>query len=271
VVVGAIAFVARDDDRAEPAASAASAGFVGGDFHSLVADPSTPGRLFVGGHQAVSVSTDGGRTWSRIDSLDDADAMGWAFTDAGAYVSGHPGISRSTDGARTFGQANDGLPDTDIHAFGAAGSVLYGAGPAVGVIASTDGGRTWTARSQQAGQSFFGRILVDADDDQHLVAADVRGGATESSDGGRTWRRLDGPPSAAWVSRGGGSLYVSGPQGAARSVDGGTTFEPLDLPAGASLVEAGAFDPNVLYAGVHDGDSVQVWVSRDGGGRWVRP
>lgn len=83
-----------------------------------------------------------------------------------------------------------GLPDTDVHAFGAAGSTLYAAGPANGVIASTDGGKNWETRTDNAGQSFFGRILIGPNDDQHLVAADARAGAMESIDGGRAWRRL---------------------------------------------------------------------------------
>ena len=252
-------------------AASSSGGFVGGDLHSLVVAPTTPGRLFVGGHDAVSTSADGGRTWSRVESLDGADAMGWAFTADAIYVSGHPGISRSSDGAAAFRLANEGLPDTDVHAFGAGGSTLYAAGPAIGVIASSDGGRTWQARTTDAGQAFFGRILTGPDDDQHLVAADARSGATESIDGGRTWQTLGGPPSAVWVSRSGTALYVSGPQGAASSPDGGTTWQELALPAGATLVEADPNDPAVVYAAILDGEAAQVMVSRDGGARWGRP
>ncbi|MFP5319168.1 MAG: WD40/YVTN/BNR-like repeat-containing protein [Acidimicrobiia bacterium] len=268
----AVAVSANGDANDGAATSGpAGAGFVGGDFHSLVADPTTPGRVFVGGHEAVSASADGGRTWRRVESLDDADAMGWGFTDRAVYVSGHPGIRRSTDGGVSFDKANEGLPDTDIHAFGASASALYGAGPATGVIASTDGGRTWSARTTAHGQSFFGRILTDPADDEHLIAADARAGVVESADGGRSWRRLGGPPSAVWVSASGGSLYASGPRGAAQSADGGKSWEDLALPNGATLVEAHPSEPATLYAGVHDGRTVQVLVSRDGGVSWSAP
>ena len=251
-------------------AAARSGGVTGGDFHSLVADPTTSGRLFVGGHQAVSVSTDGGGTWARVEALDDADAMGWAFADDSVYVSGHPGLNRSTDGAATFRTINDGLPDTDAHAFGASETTMYAAGPGLGVVASTDGGKTWSARTGEAGQSFFGRILIDADDDQQLIAADANAGAISSTDGGRTWRSLGGPPAAVWVSQSGDTVYVSG-QGFAKSSDGGATWTDIDLPEGASLVEADPTADDVLYAGVHRGQEVEVWVSRDGGDRWTRP
>ncbi|MGH9149352.1 MAG: hypothetical protein ACRD0D_00830 [Acidimicrobiales bacterium] len=269
VLVAAV--LSRAGDSPPPDATTAEGGLVGGDFHSLVADPDTPGRLFVGGHEAVSTSVDAGRTWSRLRSLDGADAMGWSFTRAAVYVSGHPGISRSTDGGNTFATANAGLPHTDVHAFGAAGSTLYAAGPVNGVIASTDEGKSWDTRTKAAGQSFFGRILVGPEDDRHLIAADARAGAMESTDGGRSWRTLGGTSSALWVSRGAGTLYVSGPRGAVRSADDGATWRAIDLPGGASLLEADPADAKVLYAGAHDGNAVQVMVSRDGGARWERP
>ncbi len=269
VLVAVVVSGSGSDDAATSGPS--PTGFVGRDFHSLAADPTTPGRIFVGGHEAVSVSPDGGRTWRRVDSLDGADAMGWGFAGSSVYVSGHPGISRSTDGGLTFDKANDGLPDSDIHAFGASASTLYAAGPATGVIASTDGGRTWSARTTAHGHSFFGRILAGPEDDQHLVAADARAGVVESSDGGRSWHRLGGPASPTWVSRSGATLYASGPRGAARTADGGRTWAELALPPGATLVEADPFDAAALYAGAHDGERVQVLVSRDGGMRWNRP
>jgi len=275
VVVGLIV-ISRDTTKPSPspatAASASATGFVGGDLHSLVADPTTPGRLFAGGHDAVALSADAGRTWSRVDPLDGADAMGWAFTPDAIYVTGHPGINRSTDRGTTFRQANAGLTSTDVHAFGGSANTLYAAGPGLGVTASTDGGSTWASRTQNAGQAFFGRILVDATDDQSLIAADARNGAAASTDGGRTWRRLGGPPSAVWVSRTGTTLYVStGGPTAAMTSDGGATWTNLTLPTGASLVEADRTDPQLLYAGVHTGDNATVSVSHDGGRTWTGP
>ncbi len=249
-------------------------GFVGGDLHSLAATPGDPGRLFVGGHQAVAVSEDGGRTWRQVESLEDADAMGWAFTDDATWVSGHPGLSRAPAGTLDFELANRGLPDTDVHAFGGNQSLLVAASPRAGVFASNDGGRTWEVRSPQAGQAFFGTILVDQANLDHLVAADARQGAVESVDGGRTWRPLGGVASATWVSSPAGDLstiVASGPDGAARTSDGGKTWQPLEVPAGAALVEASPNQPAVLYAGGLSGQTAQVWVSRDGGRRWSKP
>lgn len=242
VALGAILVVLADGEDDSPGAvDGGAAGVTGPDFHSLAADPARPGRLFVGGHQAVSESTDGGASWTRVRSLDDADAMGWGFADGAVFVSGHPGLNRSGDGAATFTRTNGGLPGTDVHAFGAGRDVLYGAAVDGGLFASTDGGATWEVRAADGTQAFFGRIVVDPGDDDHLFAADAQRGVAESTDGGRSWTALDtGLPAATWLTRSPDSLdtlIASGPAGAARSTDAGRSWEPLDLPAGTTLVE----------------------------------
>jgi photosystem II stability/assembly factor-like uncharacterized protein len=247
--------------------------FVGPDLHSLVADPTTPGRVFVGGHQGVAVSTDNGHTFAPVHSLDGADAMGWAFTESGIWQSGHPGVQHATAGL-TFTGHNSGLPSTDVHALGGAKQILYAASPAAGLFASVDNGDTWTVRAAQVGQSFMGHILVDPANGDHLVASAADAGAVESTDGGRTWRVLGGMSGALWVSWAGGDphrLIVSGEGAAAASSDGGKTWAPVRLPAGGSIVEANPTDANVWYSAGLDGSHARMWISRDGGGSWQRP
>ena len=247
-----------------------SVGVTGGDFHSLVADPLVAGRLYVGGHSSVARSDDGGKTWTAVPALAGADAMGWAIEPDTMWVSGHPGLNVSVDGGVTFALRNGGLPDSDVHAFGAAGTALYAAGPGIGVATSTDSGESWTTVTSSAGQAFFGRILVDPEDASHLIAADVQSGVTASRDGGRTWTPLGTNP-AAWVSSVDGlhTIYASGGPTPQRSRDDGATWEPLDVTAGTTLIEAGG--TGTVYAGVHDGRAVAVWVSSDDGTTWARP
>ena len=245
-------------------------GVTGGDFHSLVADPLTAGRIYVGGHTNVSRSDDGGKTWMAVVALDDADAMGWMIGPGTTWVSGHPGLNLSVDGGITFTRRNAGLADTDVHAFGGAGQMLYAAGPGLGVAGSTDEGMTWTTLTSTSGQSFFGRILVDPVDPAHLVAGDVQFGATASYDGGRTWTPL-GSDATSWVSSPDGlvTLYASGGPTPQRSNDGGNTWAAISVPSGTTLVEASP--TGTLYSGVHDGNAVTVWASTDDGVTWKRP
>src|SRR5207247_2915977 len=132
------------------------ASVVGSDLHSLVTPDGT--TIYAGGHTAVSVSHDGGTTWARIPSLDDADAMGWAFLDDAVWLGGHPGLSVSTDGGATFSQHNGGLPATDIHALGGTGELLYAASPVAGFLASQAAGATWSVVNPEVGQMFMGQI-----------------------------------------------------------------------------------------------------------------
>ena len=268
VLGGVLLLLGRDGGG--NATDSGAGGFTGGDFHSMVVDPSNPERIFVGGHQAVSVSADGGETWNEIQELRDADAMGWAFTDDAIYVSGHPGLNRSTDDGRTFERINEGLPNTDVHAFGGTDDILYGSTPATGVFASDSGVGAWESRNSAVGQSFFGRILVSPDDPERLIAADASAGVASSDDGGRSWQLLDsGLQAVTWVSRGGeDTIVASGPAGASMSTDGGETWRLLDVPDGVTLVEAVAGTDDILYAGRHDGSNVQALVSRDGGDSW---
>jgi photosystem II stability/assembly factor-like uncharacterized protein len=259
----------RDKEGATPRTS--SAGFTGGDFHSMVVDPQNPKRIFVGGHQAVSVSTDGGKSFRQVESLANRDAMGWGFVGSTIYVSGHPGLTVSADGGETFNEKNEGLPSTDLHSFGVGKGILYAASPAAGFFASTDEAETWRVVNSNRGRSFFGRMLVDSTNPDHLVAADAAAGVAETTDGGKTWRDLGGAQSTTWVSwdpRNPLLLIASGGTGAMRSEDGGTSWSPMDIPSGTSIVELDPTDPNVLYAGSHDGEAVTVQMSRDGGASW---
>lgn len=250
--------------------TSASGAFIGGDLHSIVA--MSDGRVYVGGHDGVAVTSDDGRTWTQVGSLARADAMGWGAQGNTVFVSGHPGLNRSDDNGATFRRTNTGLPDTDVHSFGAGATTLYGAGPRLGVVTSTDGGRSWQRRTTGAGQAFFGRILVDPTDDAHLLAADVQSGPVESRDGGRSWHPLGGLP-AAWLSSPDGlrTLLLSGGGRAARSNDGGRTWQPIRLPAGAQLVEATPGDGQHLYAAGLADKNARLWTSTDGGATWNTP
>jgi hypothetical protein len=270
---GLVAFVLLGGPGNEEGDSA-EAPFVGGDLHSLVVDPVGTDRLYVGGHEGVAVSVNGGRSWRPVESLSGADAMGWAFTGDTVLVGGHRGLFVSEDGGRSFEMRNEGLPASDVHALGAGEGVIYGASPAAGVFASTDGGTTWQLRTGEVGQSFMGRILVDPADPDHLIAPDMQAGAAESTDGGRTWRALGGIGGAMWVTWDPANtqhLIVSGMGEAAESTDGGASWQSITVPRGASVVEMDPTDSAVLYAGTLDGTNAAISVSRDGGASWTTP
>ncbi|MGH2825992.1 MAG: WD40/YVTN/BNR-like repeat-containing protein [Actinomycetota bacterium] len=273
--IAIVLFALRSGEADIPAPGVAVANpVVGGDLHSLVVDPTDQDTLYIGSHQGVSISTDGGQTWEVVESLNGADAMGWAFTDDAILVGGHPGISVSSDGEEDFEPRNQGLPSTDVHALGAGDEVIYAGLAGVGTFASTDGGQSWEAGSEEVGGGFMGRILVDPSDDEHLLAPDMHGGATESTDGGRSWQSLGGVAGAMWVSWDENDterMIVTTQGSAATSVDGGQSWEPLEIPQGASIVEFSPHDPQLLFAAVLEAPEASLYASRDGGDTWTRP
>ncbi len=273
--IAIVLFALRSGDPDAPAPGVAVANpVVGGDLHSLVVDPTDADTLYIGSHQGVSVSSDGGETWEVLESLNGADAMGWAFTDDAILVGGHPGISISSDGGKTFEPRNEGLPSTDVHALGAGDKVIYAGLAGVGTFASTDGGQTWEAHSEEVGGAFMGRIVVDPADDDHLLAPDMGDGAMESRDGGRSWEPLGGVQGAMWVSwdeNDTDRMIVTTQGSAAMSTDGGQSWEPLEIPEGASIVEFNHHDPELLFAAVLKAPEASVYVSRDGGDTWGSP
>ena len=129
VIIGAVVLIVVTRGGGNDGANA-TGGFVGGDLHSVVALPD--GRVYVGGHDAVTVTQDGGRSWTQVATLAHADAMGWGQRATTMFVSGHPGLNRSDDNGSTFRRTNGGLTDTDMHSFGAGANTLYGAGPRLG-------------------------------------------------------------------------------------------------------------------------------------------
>lgn len=268
VVVGVLLATRAGDSASSGGGDGTAGSFVGGDLHTLVIDPANPQRLFVAGHQAAGTSTDGGRTWSQVPSLTNADGMGWAFVGDTAWMGGHPGLRRSVAGGG-FESAGGELSSSDVHALGGVGGVLYAASPARGLLASADDGETWEVRSAEAGQGFMGAIVVDPADPDHLLAPDMQAGVVESRDGGRTWGPLGSPGMAMSVTTAGGSiedLVVAGNAQAARSRDGGRSWEPIEVPE-ATLAVAGAGDGS-LYAAVLDGQVARVSRSTDDGATW---
>jgi hypothetical protein len=196
-----------------------------GHLHGLGIDPAD-GRLYLGTHVGLMV-LDG----DQVRRVGDAtiDLMGFAV--AGPrhyYASGHPG-------------PDDDLPDP------------------VGLVETTDGGRTWALLSR-AGVSDF-----------HTLAAG--GGRVYGYDGrirtttdGRSWTdgAADVRPASLAVRPGTPTTVVATTQqGPVRSTDGGVSFQHLD---GAPLLVLLAWTTDDELLGVDPDGAVHA--SGDGGTTW---
>ncbi|MGY2082473.1 F510_1955 family glycosylhydrolase [Blastococcus sp. SYSU DS0539] len=193
--------------------------------HGAGIDPAD-GSLFLATHEGLLQVTAGGEVTLVSPVMD---LMGFTVAGAGHFVaSGHPG------------------PDVDLP-------------QPMGLIESTDGGRTWSPVSRQ-GESDFHALTTSA--------AGVLGydGTLVRSSDGRTWEQLAIPaePHTLTASPDGQLVLATTARGLLRSTDAGRTWAPV---AGAPLLQvvdwAGA---GTDVAGVDP--SGVVWTSSDAGVTW---
>ena len=158
-----------------------------GDFHSLqVSGDVVVGGLF--GQAAVSVSTDGGKTFNTATAPsllvdlevdpDNPDRM---------VASNRRGLITSADGGNTWRTRG---PVPNIRFTWPSSDTLYRIDPGGPVKVSADGGATWHDRGTTGGepQALF------SDRPDHLYATLIDGTIKESKDGGATWTDLVTPP-----------------------------------------------------------------------------
>lgn len=267
-IIGGVFFVSNSRQNSTESNVGGSQIFVGGDIHTLT---TVGNRIFVTGHEGAGVSTDGGKSWAAIPSLNNSDIMGWSQTGSTFLVGGHPGLMRSTDGGITFSKVAPYKDVTDIHSMGAAGDFIYLGSPQIGLLASSDGGKNWNLRNSQMGQGFMGSMLVDPTNPKRIIAPDMSAGLVTSNDAGVTWRSLGGPSramSVSWNPININEIAAIGMMGSAISKDGGETWTQLTLPEGSSAVAFSA-DGAKLYVATLIGDKAQLYSSSDNGKTWM--
>lgn len=237
---------------------------VGGHVHHVALDGTD---LLLGTHDGVWRQPEGQAP--EPVSQPPFDVMGLALTDDRMLASGHPGPQMDAPADLGLIASTDGgatwssvslLGEVDFHRLTAAGDVVMG-------VAAADGA---LLRSDDAGATWSAIAGVPAIDvavdpqDPDGVMATTDDGVVVSGDGGRTWSAVGGAPLVwllAWTD---GTVYGVGEDGVVHaSVDGGRTWTPRgSLPAAAMALAA-------------DGDRVVAYVggtvleSTDGGETFV--
>jgi photosystem II stability/assembly factor-like uncharacterized protein len=273
-----------------------------------------PGAIFSRAARGVAGAPPAPAAWTNIGPTNLAgrvSALAVHPTNAQTIYRGTAGggVWKTTDGGTTWTPLTDSLGNLSIGAIAIARSkpdtVYVGTGEGalgidgidgIGLIASTDGGNTWSLPVNVPGRRFFD-LNVHPTVAEEVVAATLNG-IQKSIDGGKNWRttlsgfsatqvvRVPQQPThlvaAVWDiakpdSSGNGFVY--------RSMDGGDTWtrvdhQPLDFDAGRISL-ATAADASVLYAMVASAsgdvkdcpndrvDQIGIYRSTDAGATWT--
>ena len=190
----------------------------------------------------------------------------------------------------------------------AADPATYYAGGLGGLFKTTNGGATWTSVFNNEPVSSIGALAVVPSNPSIVYAgtgeANLRNdvafgdGMWRSDDAGKTWRHLGLDATAAiaaiavdpsnperiFVAALGDPYKRGADRGIYRSSDGGASWQKVlytDVDTGASSIAIDPADPNVLIAGMWQGQrtpyhltsggsSDGIYMSTDGGDRWTR-
>ncbi len=243
-------------------------------LRDLVVDE-THGALFViappaSGTPGLCRSLDGGVTWALVRADDRGDLRGVRpyESDAGSGVRmwTYHTLDASLDGGTSWerlvedAQAELGVHIGDVEPVRGGGGTLYveGGGPIdPTVVASRDGGRTWSTPTRFPGRVY--RLAAGVGPDAPVFASLWLGELLRSIDWGRTWVAVSPP-----VGGGGITLLEVSPHrpfelwaavqdhGLFRSEDGGQSWQQIDQVAANETVAAVAIaagDADVVYLG----------------------
>lgn len=256
-----------------PVAATVSGGDDVAHVHGLGINPAD-GELYAATHYGLFRVPEDGKAERVGEAIQDT--MG--FTVVGAdhfFGSGHPDLRdtrlQAPGKPPLLGliESTDGgrtwnpislLGEADFHSLVAAHGLIYGYDSTDGRLMVSADGKAWDTRAELR----LGDFAVDPDDPDHLVGMTGRGLA-ESTDGGRSWSPITGPDLAF--------LTWNGTEGL-RGVDrNGQTYQRVGeawQPGGAlpGRPQELLVTDSELYAAVEDGQRTAIYVSTDGGENW---
>ncbi|MFO7732532.1 MAG: glycosyl hydrolase [Candidatus Aminicenantes bacterium] len=217
-----------------------------------------------GGDRGVYKTTDGGKTWTAVLTVDENTGFNEVRLDprnpdvlyAAAHqrrrhvftqISGGPGsaVYKTTDAGITWEKIVRGLPSGDLGRIGLALSpvtpnLLYAIVEAQedkgGFYRSTNGGASWERRGAYTSSgNYYQEILCDPKDPERVYSHDVFLQVTD--DGGATWKALGDQSKhwdshALWIDPDDTGYYLNGNDGGVyESFDRGTTWKYMpNLP-----------------------------------------
>ena len=244
------------------------------DYHALALAPGNPDVVFFGHHGGILRSSDGGRNWQKVPSLN-RDAMNLAAERQRPqvmYLAGHNVFMRSEDGGSTWTDVANDLPGLDLHWFAMNPddpAKLYANAVGFGLFASSDNGATWSRWDLQVpGEGSVGALAVLGGDPVNGLAGMEDGLVLDSHDSGVTWEevgRVDSMPTTFALNPDSRAIYLGTMKGVYSSRDGGISWTRLPFNTTVVALAAGGAGPERVVVVNNKGE---VFRSDDGGQTW---
>jgi photosystem II stability/assembly factor-like uncharacterized protein len=232
---------------------------------ALAVSPANANMILAGAVSGLSVSTDGGATWSLAAGSPGTIVGSIVFDPVDAtiaYAASSSGwVGRSTDAGRSWTQIGAdvaGQQPTSIAIAPSLHTTLYLGTNLNGVYRSIDSGATWTAKVNGLTNLHVSALGIDPDNAQVVFAGTIGGGIFLTTDGGENWASVDSPISggvSAMIVDAAGTVYAANnagtwalPRGASQwSAVGSIPVTPTGQWINALALGAGS--PQHLFLG----------------------
>ena len=280
--------------------------------YSLAIDPSNSDILYAGFAYNCYKSVDGGKNWTEHDqglygfctrvivpfTNDTSVVDKGRLQSSRVYFGGYAGFYRSDDGGLSWKPYNNDMLSLNVHDMSVAASspnTIYGSVRYLGLLKTTNGGKSWNQMPDFEGSTFLERVIVNPKDanDVFVLAVDCETPYIyRSKDGGKSFQNLlmkeiqditfnqndaENIFATALGSPGSSSLKTdsdsSGGMSFYCSYDGGSTWESYKITSKAGNpwhVVVDPTNPSIIYVGgTYGAMKGFMYKSLDGGKNWT--
>lgn len=263
-----------------------------GHVHALISNPQD-NSLLMGTHEGLFKSTNGGKTFQKVDAKGEVNAMdfmNFAYDQNNKiiYAGGHDlGVVKSSDGGVTWAKTDSGIQGTDIHALTINPldtNRLYAFSVGNGVYGTKDGAKSWyriddgpanpsvVAFGYMATPSSMDRgMKTDKTTNIGYLWAGTGGGLYSSFACFCGWTKTSGISDRATiytlapgqVNR--SSMLVGTKDGIFKTTDEGKTFSQISDLKNVAAIIFDTSNPKIVYAATSNGT---FYRSDDEGRNW---